>query len=153
VNEATRPPLTGRLIFETGAPESRCVTPPRLDVPEVDVSAALGGMLRREAPVLPHVTEVEIARHYERLASANFGVDTGFYPLGSCTMKYNPKIDEWACRLDGFADAHPYQPEETVQGLLHLMYDLQSALGEVSGLLRSPSSPLPGRMESSPGSW
>ncbi|MCE5202995.1 MAG: aminomethyl-transferring glycine dehydrogenase subunit GcvPB [Actinomycetia bacterium] len=126
--------MTGRLIFESGTPESRCVTPPEPDVPDVDMDAALGGMLRREAPALPHVTEVEIARHYERLASANFGVDTGFYPLGSCTMKYNPKIDEWACRLDGFADAHPYQPEVTVQGLLHLMYDLQSALGEVSGL-------------------
>ncbi|MGB4592650.1 MAG: aminomethyl-transferring glycine dehydrogenase subunit GcvPB [Coriobacteriia bacterium] len=134
MSETTNTSAIAHLIFETGAPESRCVLPPALDVPEVDLPAALGGAVRLNEPLLPHVTEVEIARHYERLASANFGVDTGFYPLGSCTMKYNPKIDEWACRLPGFAGAHPYQPEATAQGLLGLMYDLQTALGEVSGL-------------------
>ncbi len=129
-----REPLIGALIFEHGAPDSRCVEPPALDVPPVSIDGVLGGRARSHAPALPHVTEVEIARHYERLASANFGVDTGFYPLGSCTMKYNPKIDEWACRLPGFAGVHPYQPRETVQGVLQLMWELQEALGEIAGL-------------------
>ncbi|MDI6712274.1 MAG: aminomethyl-transferring glycine dehydrogenase subunit GcvPB [Anaerosomatales bacterium] len=124
----------GRLIFETGAPESACVTPPALDVPEPDLQTVLGDAVRREPPALPHVTEVEIARHYERLAGLNFGVDTGFYPLGSCTMKYNPRIGERACRLDGFANLHPYQPAESVQGALRLMHELQEALAELSGL-------------------
>jgi glycine dehydrogenase subunit 2 len=129
-----REPAARPLIFELGAPESRCVEAPSLDVPDVDLSRVLGGSTRAALPRLPHVTEVEIARHYERLASVNFGVDSGFYPLGSCTMKYNPKIDEWACRLPGFAGAHPYQPTRTVQGALGLMYGLQEALGEISGL-------------------
>jgi len=131
---AIREPLTGTLIFERGAPESRCVEAPPLDVPAVSLAEALGGRVRTEPPALPHVTEVDIARHYERLASANFGVDSGFYPLGSCTMKYNPKVDEWACRLPGFAGIHPYQPESTVQGALELMWGLQEALAEVAGL-------------------
>ena len=122
------------LIFETGSPESRCVEAPALDVPDVDLDAVLGGNARAVAPRLPHVTEVEIARHYAHLASVNFGVDNGFYPLGSCTMKYNPRINEWACRLPGFAGAHPYQPAETVQGALGLMHGLQESLGEISGL-------------------
>ncbi|MRS12441.1 MAG: glycine dehydrogenase subunit 2 [Actinobacteria bacterium] len=124
----------GTLIFELGAEESRCVEPPRADVPQVDLQAALGEQVRTVPPALPHVTEVDIARHYERLASANFGVDSGFYPLGSCTMKYNPKVDEWACRLPGFAGVHPYQPESSAQGALELMWELQGMLGEIAGL-------------------
>lgn len=122
------------LIFETGAPESRCVIPPASDVPEVDLDAALGGAVRAEAPVLPHVTEVEIARHYAHLASMNFGVDSGSYPLGSCTMKYSPRVNEDAARLEGFAGLHPYQPEDTVQGALKLMVGLADDLAEVAGL-------------------
>ncbi len=133
-NTPEREPLTGTLIFERGAAESRCVEAPRLDVPAVPLAEVLGGRARATAPALPHVTEVDIARHYERLASANFGVDSGFYPLGSCTMKYNPKIDEWACRLPGFAGLHPYQPETTVQGALELMWGLQESLAEIAGL-------------------
>lgn len=123
-----------RLIFETGAPESRCVLPPELDVPDVDLDDVLAGAVRAKPPVLPHVTEVEIARHYTHLASMNFGVDTGSYPLGSCTMKYNPRVHEDAARLDGFAGLHPYQPESSVQGALELMVGLAEALAEVSGL-------------------
>lgn len=122
------------LIFETGSPESRCVEAPALDVPDVDMESVLGGNSRKTPPRLPHVSEVEIARHYAHLASVNFGVDSGFYPLGSCTMKYNPRIDEWACRLPGFAGLHPYQPVETVQGMLQLIHTLQESLGEISGL-------------------
>jgi glycine dehydrogenase subunit 2 len=122
------------LIFETGSPESRCVEAPALDVPDVPLSEALAGRVRTQAPALPHVTEVEIARHYHHLATMNFGVDSGSYPLGSCTMKYNPRLDEDLCRLEGFAGLHPYQPIETIQGALGLMAGLAEALAEVSGL-------------------
>lgn len=122
------------LIFELGAPESRCVEPPPLDVPLTAVDDLLGGRVRAEPPALPNVTELEIMRHYTHLASMNFGVDSGMYPLGSCTMKYNPRINEDACRLPGFTGIHPYQPEETVQGALALMVELSDALAEISGL-------------------
>ncbi|TLM98486.1 MAG: aminotransferase class V-fold PLP-dependent enzyme, partial [Actinobacteria bacterium] len=122
------------LIFELGAPESSCVLGPELDVPAISVAEALGSAARAEKPALPHVTELEIMRHYAHLAEMNFGVDSGFYPLGSCTMKYNPRINEDACRLPGFAGLHPYQPLDTVQGALALMVGLSEALGEISGL-------------------
>ena len=122
------------LIFETGAPESRCVMPPAPDVPAIDLDEALGGALRAEPPLLPHVTEVEIARHYSHLASMNFGVDSGSYPLGSCTMKYNPRVNEDAARYEGFAGLHPYQPVDSAQGALELMVELAADLGEVAGL-------------------
>ena len=122
------------LIFEIGSAESRCSEAAPLDVPGVSLDGVLGGRARTDAPHLPHVTEVEIARHYAHLASMNFGVDTGSYPLGSCTMKYNPRVNEDACRLEGHAGLHPYQPEGSVQGALELMVELQEALAEVSGL-------------------
>lgn len=121
-------------IFEIGAPESSCVLAPELDVPDEYLPSDLEGFMRSEPPALPHVTELEIMRHYAHLAEMNFGVDTGFYPLGSCTMKYNPRINEDACRLEGFAGLHPYQPAQTVQGALELMGGLADALAEVSGL-------------------
>ncbi len=135
-NTPTGAPRRGprELIFEIGSPESACVLPPEGDVPAIDVDAALGGAVRAEGPALPHVTELEIMRHYGHLADMNFGVDTGFYPLGSCTMKYNPRVNEDACRLEGFAGLHPYQPGETVQGALELMVGLADALAEVSGM-------------------
>jgi glycine dehydrogenase subunit 2 len=121
------------LIFEVGAASSRCCELPALDVPAV-ADEDLAGQRRSACPRLPHVTEVEIARHYDHLASMNFGVDTGSYPLGSCTMKYNPRMNEDACRLEGFAGLHPYQPLGTVQGALELMVGLADVLAEVSGL-------------------
>jgi glycine dehydrogenase subunit 2 len=121
------------LIFETGTPESRCFEAPELDVPPVARSGS-GLAARSVAPGLPRVSETEIARHYEHLASMNFGVDTGSYPLGSCTMKYNPRLSEDACRLEGFAGLHPLQPAGTIQGALELMVSLADALAEVSGL-------------------
>ena len=135
-NTPAAAPLRGprSLIFELGSPESRCVEAPAIDVPLGAIDDLLGGRARVDAPALPNVTEVEIMRHYAHLASMNFGVDTGMYPLGSCTMKYNPRINEDACRLPGFAGLHPYQPEETVQGALELMVGLSDALAEISGL-------------------
>ena len=116
------------LIFELGAAESRCVEAPPLDVPMRAVDDLLGGRARKTPLVLPNVTELEIMRHYAHLASMNFGVDSGMYPLGSCTMKYNPRINEDACRFAGFAGIHPYQPESTVQGALELMVGLLSLI-------------------------
>jgi len=102
--------------------------------PEISLDEVLSGGVRTQPPALPHVTEVEIARHYHHLATMNFGVDSGPYPLGSCTMKYNPRLNEDACRLEGFAGLHPYQPLETIQGGLALMVGLADALAEITGL-------------------
>jgi glycine dehydrogenase subunit 2 len=121
------------LIFEVGTPDSRCFEAPPLDVPSLPADG--GGLpLRSAPPRLPRVSETGISRHYEHLASMNFGVDTGSYPLGSCTMKYNPRLSEDACRLEGFAGLHPHQPASTVQGALELMVSLADALAEISGL-------------------
>ncbi len=90
--------------------------------------------LRSEGPRLPEVSEPELVRHYVNLSQLNYAVDTGFYPLGSCTMKYNPKIDEWAARLDGFASLHPLAPDELAQGTLQLLWELEQALAEISGM-------------------
>jgi glycine dehydrogenase subunit 2 len=90
--------------------------------------------LRSEGPRLPEVSEPELVRHYVNLSQLNYAVDTGFYPLGSCTMKYNPKIDEWAARLEGFAGLHPLAPDELAQGTLQLLWELEQALAEISGM-------------------
>jgi glycine dehydrogenase subunit 2 len=134
-NTPATAPSTGprALIFETGTPGSRCFEAPPLDVP-AGAGNASSPPRRSVAPRLPRVSETEIARHYEHLASMNFGVDTGSYPLGSCTMKYNPRVSEDACRLEGFAGLHPLQPASTAQGALELMVSLADALAEVSGL-------------------
>lgn len=121
------------LIFEIGSPDNGGLAMPSLDVPDI-TAEVLGDSSRTHAPHLPHVTESEIARHYHHLASMNFGVDSGSYPLGSCTMKYNPRLNEDACRLEGFAGLHPYQPLSTAQGALELMVSLSEALAEVAGL-------------------
>jgi glycine dehydrogenase subunit 2 len=89
---------------------------------------------RRAPPALPEVSEPEVVRHFVRLSHLNYAVDTGFYPLGSCTMKYNPKIDEWAARLPGFADLHPLAPEALAQGTLQLLWELEQLLVAVSGM-------------------
>lgn len=102
--------------------------------PEVDVPLAPlpEGLLRQDLP-MPEVYEVDVVRHFTRLSQLNHGIDIGFYPLGSCTMKYNPKVNEEVARLPGFAFVHPLQPEETVQGSLALMYQLQEWLKEIGG--------------------
>jgi glycine dehydrogenase subunit 2 len=91
-------------------------------------------LLRKQKPMLPELSEPEVVRHYTRLSTLNYAIDLGIYPLGSCTMKYNPKINEVACRLPGFMQAHPYDPPEIVQGVLELMFRLQTFLGECTGL-------------------
>ena len=95
-------------------------------------SAAIPQELRREkAPQLPEVDELTVCRHYTNMSNNNFGVDTGFYPLGSCTMKYNPKINEEMAALPGFTRLHPAQDEATTQGALELYYNVQQALAEI----------------------
>jgi glycine dehydrogenase subunit 2 len=117
-------------VFDLSSPGRTGVTFPASDVP----AAALPPehLLRPSLP-LPELAEVDVVRHYMRLSKFNYSVDSGFYPLGSCTMKYNPKIDEDTCRLPGFVHTHPLQPIETVQGNLALMYQLQEWLKEISG--------------------
>lgn len=123
------------LIFEISKPGRTGYSLPELDVPEVDVAELLPeGYLREEEPELPEVSELDIMRHYTALSKRNHGVDSGFYPLGSCTMKYNPKINENVARFNGFAHIHPLQEESSVQGALELMYDLQEHLIEITGM-------------------
>jgi glycine dehydrogenase subunit 2 len=92
------------------------------------------GQRRGEGPRLPELSEPELTRHYVNLSKLNYAVDTGFYPLGSCTMKYNPKIDEWAARLNGFAALHPFAPDDVAQGTLQLLWELEEALAEIGGM-------------------
>lgn len=123
------------LIFEITKEGRVGYNLPELDVPEVDLSTLLPeGMQRVEEAELPEVSELDIMRHYTALSNRNHGVDTGFYPLGSCTMKYNPKINESVARFPGFANIHPLQDEASVQGAMELMYDLQEHLIEITGM-------------------
>nr|WP_019414945.1 aminomethyl-transferring glycine dehydrogenase subunit GcvPB [Paenisporosarcina sp. TG20] len=123
------------LIFELTKEGRIGYSLPELDIPEVELSSLLPeGLLREEAAELPEVSELDIMRHYTALSKRNHGVDSGFYPLGSCTMKYNPKINESVARFPGFANIHPLQDEETVQGAMELMFDLQEHLIEITGM-------------------
>src|SRR5271156_6091180 len=121
-------------IFERGSPGRTGVSLAPLDVPEVDSRVVLGAPARREAAGLPEVSEPEVVRHFVRLSQQNFAIDSQFYPLGSCTMKFNPKVNEWAARLPGFARLHPYAPEEMMQGAFELMVRLEKALAEIVGM-------------------
>lgn len=123
------------LIFELSRPGRIAYSLPDCDVPEEALSELLPPhMLRSEPAALPEVYEVDVVRHYTALSRRNFGVDNGFYPLGSCTMKYNPKLNEDAAKLPGFASIHPYQPESAVQGALELMHTLQRDLAALTGM-------------------
>ncbi len=122
------------LIFERGSPGRSGCSLPGMDVPEINPTVLYGSMARTITAALPEVSEPETVRHYTRLSQKNLGIDTTFYPLGSCTMKYNPRINEWAARLPGFSRPHPYAPEDTLQGALALMYDLGAMLAEVCGM-------------------
>lgn len=123
------------LIFEISKPGRIAYSLPLPTVDEVAVEELLPtSMLRKEDVALPEVSELDLVRHYTALSNRNHGVDSGFYPLGSCTMKYNPKINEDMARLPGFAHIHPLQPVESVQGALGLMYDLQEKLAVITGM-------------------
>jgi len=89
---------------------------------------------RPTPPALPELNEPEVVRHFVNLSQLNYAIDTGFYPLGSCTMKFNPKLNEWAARLPGFANLHPLAPDEIAQGSLQLLWELEQALAEISGM-------------------
>ncbi len=122
-------------IFQKGAPGRRAFVCPPLDVPAIDAESVLPGRFRRERPArLPEVSEPEIVRHYVGISKRNFDLDSGFYPLGSCTMKHNPRLHERAAALPGHARLHPLQDPERAQGALELMFKLQGALAEISGL-------------------
>ena len=124
-----------RTIFQKGAPGRRAFTCPPTEVPEVEISELLPQHLRRaQAPLLPEVSEPEIVRHYVGISKRNFDLDSGFYPLGSCTMKHNPRLHERAAALPGHARLHPLQDDERAQGALELMWRLQGALAEIAGL-------------------
>ena len=102
--------------------------------PKDALSRIPADQLRTDGPHLPEVAEPELTRHYVNLSQLNYGVDTGFYPLGSCTMKFNPKVNEWAARLAGFAELHPFAPDELAQGTLQLLWELEQALAEIGGM-------------------
>ncbi|WP_077368795.1 aminomethyl-transferring glycine dehydrogenase subunit GcvPB [Anaerosalibacter sp. Marseille-P3206] len=134
-----------KLVFELSVPGRVGYKLPELDVEETDISEFIPtDYLREEELNFPEVSEVDIIRHYTNLSNKNYGLDTGFYPLGSCTMKYNPKINEDMAKLEGFTDIHPYQPEETVQGALKLMYNLEKSLCEITGMERVTLQPAAG---------
>jgi glycine dehydrogenase subunit 2 len=124
-----------RTIFEKGAPGRRAFACPALDVPEQPAEDLLPAHLRRRSePRLPEVSEPEIVRHYVNLSKRNFDLDSGFYPLGSCTMKHNPRLHERVAALPGHARLHPLQRPERAQGALELMWNLERALAEIAGL-------------------
>jgi glycine dehydrogenase subunit 2 len=121
-------------IFERGAPGRTGVSLPALDVPPIDPSTAFGALARKTPAGLPEVSEPEAFRHFVRLSQWNYCIDSQFYPLGSCTMKYNPKINEWAARLPGFSRLHPLAPDKFAQGALEMTYRLERLLAEIAGM-------------------
>src|SRR5712692_5344962 len=130
----SRGPVVGaRSLRERSRAGRRAWTFPELDVPSAEISAA---PRRGTPPDLPEVSEVDVVRPFTRLSQINYGVDTGFYPLGSCSMKYNPKVAEAVAALPGFQRLHPHQPESSVQGALELLWRLEQALCEVTGMAR-----------------
>ena len=134
-----------KLIFEMGKEGRRGFVLAPCDVPQQPLDRILGEQnLRKNPPMLPECGEIEVVRHFTQLSQLNFAVDTGFYPLGSCTMKYNPKVNEDLCRLPGFSETHPWQDEEDVQGNLELMYRLEKCLSSLLGMSRFTLQPAAG---------
>ena len=123
------------LLIEVSKEGRKSYSLPKLDVEEQKLTDMLDyNMIKKTDLELPELSELDVVRHYTLLSNKNFGVDTGFYPLGSCTMKYNPKIDEDMASLKGFTSLHPYQPAKTAQGALELMYNLSESLAEITGM-------------------
>ena len=133
------------LIFEKSVPGRRTSLLPACDVPERDLGSVIpADFIRAQAAELPEVSEVDAVRHFTALSKMNHGVDSGFYPLGSCTMKYNPKVNEEVARYSGFSRIHPYQSEKTVQGALELLYQTDNMLAEITGMARVSLQPAAG---------
>lgn len=124
----------GKLIFELTKPGRVGYSLPANEWGDYDMNGLPDHLLREKTPDLPEVDELTVVRHYTNMSNNNFGVDTGFYPLGSCTMKYNPKVNEELAALPGFTGLHPAQGEEFAQGALELYYNVQKTLSEISGL-------------------
>ena len=122
------------LVFEKSAPGKRAYKLPPLDVPPVDAAKLLGAAMRETAAELPELSEIEIIRHFTRLSTWNYAIDLGMYPLGSCTMKYNPRVNEFVARIEGLAEAHPYRPESLSQGILEIFDLLQRCLLDITGM-------------------
>ncbi len=134
-----------KLIFEVSKPGRKGYNLPDLDVVDKELSSFIPAEFLGDSELnFPEVTEVDVIRHYTNLSDKNYGVDTGFYPLGSCTMKYNPKINEDTARYPGFANLHPYQSEDCTQGALQLMYELDASLAEVAGMDKMSLQPAAG---------
>src|SRR6204780_3496376 len=132
-----RPPINQNeaLLFERSSPGKRGYQLPPLDVPAIDPASVLGAEnARAEIADFPEVSEVEAIRHFTRLSTQNYAIDLGLYPLGSCTMKYNPRVNEQVARIEGLAWAHPYQPESLSQGILEVMGTLEKILAEITGM-------------------
>jgi glycine dehydrogenase subunit 2 len=123
------------LIFEQGGEGRKGYSLPRRDIEEVDAGNLIpSNLLREDLEGFPQLSEVDVVRHFTRVSQWNYGVDSGIYPLGSCTMKYNPKVNEEIARMRGFSDIHPYTPEDLSQGILKLMYELRGFLAEITGM-------------------
>src|ERR1700678_1760970 len=122
------------LVFEKSSPGKRAYKMPPLDVPAVDPAALLGDAHRKVPGLLPELSEIEIIRHFTRLSTWNYAIDLGMYPLGSCTMKYNPRVNEFVARVEGLANGHPYQAEKISQGALQIMKTLSDCLLEITGM-------------------
>jgi len=135
--EKVRPHITQNepLLFELSSPGKKGYQLPDLDVPSVDPASALGaGNARAEIEDFPEVSEVDVIRHFTRLSTWNYAIDLGLYPLGSCTMKYNPRVNEQAARVEGLAWIHPYQPDSLSQGAMEIMAELERCLIEITGM-------------------
>ena len=133
-----------KLIFEISKEGRVGYTLPKPDFGKYSVNDLPEGLLRQDTPDLPEVSELDVVRHYTNVSNKNFGVETGFYPLGSCTMKYNPKINEEIAALPAFSALHPMQPAETAQGALKVYYELARSLAEISGLAEFTLNPFAG---------
>ncbi len=122
------------LLFEKSSPGKRAYKLPPLDVPSVDANVLLGAAVRKDRAELPELSEIELIRHFTRLSTWNYAIDLGMYPLGSCTMKYNPRVNEFVARIEGLAEAHPYRPDALAQGILEIFDLLQRCLLEITGM-------------------
>lgn len=134
----------GTLIFELSKPGRKGYSLPKNELSDYSIAQLPENLLRQEAPALPEVDELTVVRHYTNMSNNNFGVDTGFYPLGSCTMKYNPKINEEMAAHPQFTALHPLQNVETVQGALAAYYQLQRSLSEIAGMAEFTLNPFAG---------